>query len=134
MTLIMRAMEKIFQFTPGPNGPERNEEKEGERPAVSLRSQHLHIAAGVAGNAFGEAQQVYAVYYANLGMLLLAPDSDQMFRQAHDCSMIMLKTVNPAGDRSLSLQEIIIDHDLDDTDRRLDYTAAPGLRMLQVKL
>ncbi|HMQ47157.1 MAG TPA: hypothetical protein PKA00_06590 [Saprospiraceae bacterium] len=100
---------------------------------VQLRKKHLWIAADVATNAFNEEQQVYAVYYPKMGMLLLAPMSDSLFKQAHECLMLMLKDRNLQGDKSLSLQEIIIDNDLDDTDRPLAYTAVPGLRMLQVK-
>lgn len=101
---------------------------------VCLKRQHLWIAAEVAENAFGGERQIYAVYYANMGSLLLAPMSDSLFKQAHECSLIMLKDRSLKGDKSMSLQEIIIDHELDGTDRALPFTGAPGLRMLQVKL
>ncbi len=120
-------MERIFpsSFQPAPptqHGP------------VSLRRQHLVMEAEVAKNAFGDERQVYAVYYDNLGMLLLAPMSDEMFKQAHECSLLMLKDRNMAGDRSLSLQEFFLDHELDTSDRDLSFTSAPGLKMLQVQL
>ena len=101
---------------------------------VQLRRQHLILEASVAQNAFGDERQVYAVYYDNLGMLILAPMSDDMFKQAHECALLMLKDKNLKGDKSISLQEIIIDNELDDTDRELVFMGAPGLKMLQVKL
>lgn len=105
-----------------------------EAAKVQLKRQHLYLDADVAANAFGSERQVYAVYYDNIGMLLLAPMSDATFKQAHECALIMLKDRNLKGDKSLSLQEIIIDHDLDASDRPLPFTSAPGLKMLQVKL
>ena len=101
---------------------------------VFLKRQHLCIEQSIAANAFGGERQVYAVYYDNLGMLLLAPMSDTMFKQAHECSLVMLKDKNLKGDKSLSLQEIIIDNDLPPEDRPLPYNSAPGLKMLQVNL
>lgn len=101
---------------------------------VSLRRQHLILAAEIAQNAFGKERQVYAVYYDNLGMLLLAPMSDELFKQAHECSLLMLKDRSIAGDKSISLQELFLDHEIDHQDRALTYTSAPGLKMLQVQL
>lgn len=109
-------------------------ETQTDQAAVSLRRQHLLLSAAIAEQAFGPDRQVYTVYYPNLKMLLLAPMSDELFKQAHDCSLIMLKDRNLNGDKSISLQEIIIDHDLDGSDRALPFTGAPGLRMLQVQL
>lgn len=44
----------------------------------------------------------------------------------------MLKTRNLQGDKSISLQELIIDHDLDESDRDLVFTHQEGMQMLQV--
>lgn len=125
-------MEKIYQFIPGQMPEPRNEATLFGK--VQLKNNHLWLAGEVAEQAFGEVQQVYAVYYANLKMLLLAPMTDDLFKQAHECSMLFLKTRSVQGDKSLSLEEIIIDNDLDDSDRDLEYVGAPGLQMLQVRL
>jgi hypothetical protein len=45
-----------------------------------------------------------------------------------------LKSRNLQGDKTISLQEIIIDNDLDDTERDLVYMHQPGVRMLHVSL
>ena len=125
-------MDKIFRV-PSP-AAEATSPADTAETYVRLRRQHLWISADLAKEAFGGERQIYAVYYDNLGSLLLAPMSDTMFKQAHECALVMLKDRNLAGDKSLSMQEIIIDNELDDSDRELDYTAAPGLQMLQVKL
>lgn len=101
---------------------------------VRLQGEHLWLAAEVADAAFSDERQVYAVYYPNLKTLLLAPISDSMFKQAHEVSMLFVKIRNQQGDRTISMQEIILDHDLDRSDRDLEYTLVPGLGILQVKI
>lgn len=101
---------------------------------VRLHRQHLWLSASVAGNAFADGRQVYVVYYPKRKSLLLAPMKDDAFKQLHECALVMLKDRNLAGDKSLSLQEIIIDNDLDESDRPLAFSGAPGLQMLQVNL
>lgn len=101
---------------------------------VRLQGEHLWLAAEVADGAFGNERQVYAVYYPNLKTLLLAPMSDLTFKQAHEVAMLFVKIRNQQGDRTISMQEIILDHDLDRSDRDLEFTLVPGLGILQVKL
>lgn len=124
-------MEKLFRVPPAADSPVGEALPKG---TVRLQNRHLVIDAATAENAFGDEIQVYTVYYANLGALLLAPMSDETFRQAHDCALVMLKLRNARGDKSLSLEEILIDNDLAATDRELVANGAPGLRMLQVML
>ena len=100
---------------------------------VRLR-QHLWLSASIAENAFANERQVYVVYYPKRKSLLLAPMADNAFKQLHECALVMLNDRNLAGDKSLSLQEIIFDNDLDATDRPLAFTGAPVLQMLQVTL
>ncbi|MEL6140290.1 MAG: hypothetical protein AAFU67_01565 [Bacteroidota bacterium] len=125
-------MEKIFQVPAGQEG--KSSQQVLAEGTVLLKNRHLVISAEVADNAFGDEIQVYVVYYAQSGMLIMAPMSDITFKQAHDCSLVMLKTRNLRGDRSLSMEEILIDNDLDKTDRNLQANGAPGLKMLQVFL
>ncbi len=123
-------MEKVFHF----NHLRSKKPATGEEsPQVRLKRGHLWMPAKVAEEAFGQDRQVYAVYYPAKQSLLLAPHSDKDFGQLHKCSLLMLKDRSLAGDKSISLQEIIIDHELSDQDRDLDYNGGPGLP-LQVKL
>ncbi len=101
---------------------------------VKLRTQHLWISSDIAASAFGEAAQVYAVYYPQQRALLLAPMGDDIFPTIHKAALQMLKSRNLEGDKTISLQEIIIDHDIDDTERDLTYMHQPGVQMLHVSL
>lgn len=125
-------MEKIFAKDRMAGLADVQPSLDGEQ--VRLHRQHLWLSATVAQNAFGNERQVYIVYYAKRGSLLLAPMSDTGFKQLHECALVMLKDRNLAGDKSLSLQEIIIDNDIEQADRPLAFTASPGLQMLQITL
>lgn len=126
-------MEKIFRV-PSDKQPGQSDSAPLAPGQVYLKNRHLIIEGTTAENVFGSEIQVYQVYYPQPGMLILAPMSDTTFRQAHECSLVMLKTKNIRGDKSLSLEEIIIDNDLNNEDRELVANGAPGLKMLQVML
>lgn len=101
---------------------------------IKLRTQHLWISGDIAGTVFGDLDKVYTVYYPQLHALLLAPMDDEIFPTIHKGDLQMLKTRNLEGDKTISLQEIIIDHDLDDSDRDLVFMHQPGVRILHVTL
>lgn len=101
---------------------------------VKLKNGHLQIDGHLADQTIGSGRQVYAVYYHNIKAILLAPDTDETFRVAHDVIMLFVKVKNSLGDRSISIQEYLADHPIDDTDRDLAYMSAPGLPMLHVSL
>lgn len=101
---------------------------------VQLRTRHLLISGDIANDVFGDATQVYTVYYPQQHSLLLAPMDDEIFTSVHKARLQMLKSRNLSGDKSISLQEIIIDHEIDDTDRDLVYLHQPGMRILKITL
>ncbi len=123
-------MEKIFKFenlSPSPVDP-----MSGSK--IKLRNGHLWIAADLAAQVFGKARQAYAVYYENLQAILLAPEGDETFRQAHEVVMLFIKTKNSQGDKSISIQEFMADHPIRSDDRDLVYLSAPGLSMIHISI
>lgn len=101
---------------------------------VKLRNGHIWMDADLAAQVFGTASQAYAVYYENLKAVLMAPEGDETFRAAHEVAMLFIKTKNSHGDKSISIQEFMADHDIRDDDRDLTYLAAPGLSMIHISL
>ena len=122
-------MEKIFHVD-----QLQTAELETNEAEVYLKRQHLCLSANLAAAALNNERQVYVVYYPQQGSLLLAPMSDTNFKQLHKCALAMLKDKNLKGDKSLSLQEVIIDNDLPAEDRALPYAHTPGFSLLQVNL
>ena len=53
---------------------------------------------------------------------------------AHEVVMLFVKTKNSHGDKSISIQEFMADHDIRADDRDLTYLAAAGLSMIHISL
>ncbi len=101
---------------------------------VRLKSSHLLIDHEVATEIFGDDQNVHVVYYPERHTLMVAPKSDELFKKLHKANQHMLKARNLKGDKTIALHEMLIDHDLDDTDRDLAYDTQTDLSILNVKL
>ena len=80
---------------------------------------------------FGEQLNAYLVYYPDRQTLMVAPASDELFKQLHKVSQHMLKGRNMKGDKTIALHEILIDHQLDDIDRDLDFEWKAGMGILK---
>ncbi|MEM1318878.1 MAG: hypothetical protein AAGG75_01410 [Bacteroidota bacterium] len=118
--------------------PNRLKEELGRPSAgkseLRLKSAHLLIGHQLVQQALGAADNVYMVYYPDRGSLLIAPVSDELFKNLHKASQHMLKSRNLNGDKSIAIHEILIDHQLDRTDRDLEYELEKGLGILKVNL
>jgi hypothetical protein len=88
---------------------------------ILLLNRHLIIPAVMAAGFVGEASHVNMVYYPGRNTLMLAPATDELFKSLHKTTMQMLKNKNLAGDKSISLEEMLIDNELDDRDRELGF-------------
>ncbi|MFD2935157.1 hypothetical protein [Spirosoma flavum] len=89
--------------------------------AVYLKNSYLLIEASVAQVAFGDDPQVNVVYYLDRKTLLVAGKSKSFFETMHKTSRVLLKDRNLLGDKSVNIRELLIDNDLNDTDRDLIY-------------
>ena len=101
---------------------------------VGIKSSHLYIPASVAALVFGKESRAYLIYRPEQKALLLAPASSQWFHKLHQPSQHMLKARNAQGDKTIALHETLIDHDLDDTDRPLDYVIQEKTGILKISL
>lgn len=98
---------------------------------VHLKNSHLWIDSSIA-KIFGDTAQVYAVYYPQKKSLLLAPMTDEFFPKLHKAALQMLKTRNLEGDKTMSMQGFIIDNEIDDSDRELEFSYTEGVGLLNV--
>ncbi|AQG78928.1 hypothetical protein [Spirosoma montaniterrae] len=86
-----------------------------------LKNSNLLIEAALARDAFGNDAQVSLVYYPDRNALLVAGKSKAFFEKLHETHWVILKERNLLGDKLVSIRDILLDHDLDDTDRPLLY-------------
>jgi hypothetical protein len=101
---------------------------------IKLKTSHLYIDSDLAAAAFGDTAQVYAVYYKAKNSLLLAPMNDEFFPKLHKAGLLMLKSRNLQGDKTIAMHEILIDNDINDENRDLEYQYTEGVELLNVKL
>ncbi|WP_375448046.1 hypothetical protein [uncultured Fibrella sp.] len=88
---------------------------------IRLKNSYLLVEVAVAGVAFGSDLQVSVVYYPDRQTLLVAGKSKGFFEKLHKTSWLLLKDRNLLGDKSVNIRELLIDNDIDDTDRDLPY-------------
>ncbi|MEZ4931339.1 MAG: hypothetical protein R2788_04305 [Saprospiraceae bacterium] len=101
---------------------------------IRLQSSHLLIDREIASQVFKNDHNVYVVYYPKNNSLLIAPISDELFKKLHKANQHMLKDRNLKGDKSIALHELLIDNQLDDSDRSLEFKVESALGILNIKI
>lgn len=121
-------------FIPPNRLKDKFEQTEQVHSAVRLKSSHLLVDRKIVAAIFGADQNVNMVYYPDRHALMIAPKSDDLFKQLHKTKQHLLKDRNTLGDKTISLRELLIDNELDPTDRDLEYEYQAALKVLTVKL
>ncbi|MFN4144686.1 MAG: hypothetical protein ACK4GN_02600 [Runella sp.] len=88
---------------------------------MKLQNGHIIIPKQIYATVLENETQVNWVFYAERGQLLIAGKSKTFFEKMHATKWASLKDKNINGDKALYVREILIDFDLDDTDRPLSY-------------
>jgi len=101
---------------------------------VYLEAAHICIKENIAEKIFGLESIVLSVFYAKNNTFLVAPAGEELFKTIHKASQQMLKTKNAAGDKSISIQELLLDNEIDENDRNLEFVIEEALHILKVKL
>ena len=99
---------------------------------IKLSNGHIVIEKEIVEKFFEDTMQVCWVYYAQRNTLLIASFNDALFKSLHKTSMSMLKHKNGKGDRSFSVQEVLLDNDLNNEDRELHYLAEDSMKILTI--
>lgn len=87
-----------------------------------LKNGHIIIPSALAEAPLNNERHVAYVYYPERKQLLVTAKSKGFLEKLHSASWNTLKDKNAGGDKALFVREIMIEHDLDDTDRELSYT------------
>lgn len=101
---------------------------------VYLEASHICIKKNIVDKIFGDDAVVLSVYYDKDNSFMVAPASEELFRTIHKASQQMLKMKNANGDKSISIQELILDNDIDETNRDLQFTKEEALHILKISL
>ena len=101
---------------------------------VYLEAAHICIRKSIAEKIFGTDAVVLTVFYAKDNTFMAAPAGEELFKTIHKASQQMLKMKNTFGDRSISVMELLLDNDIDETDRNLEFITEEALHIVKVKL
>ncbi|MCX8472447.1 MAG: hypothetical protein ORN85_02230 [Sediminibacterium sp.] len=99
---------------------------------ITLKNRHIIIDKKIVEKLFAQAAQVCWVYYAVKNTLLIASQHDDLFKSLHKTAMSMLKFKNSMGDRSISIEELLLDNDIDGSERPLNYMADETMKILTI--
>lgn len=101
---------------------------------VYVEALHICIKKNIAEKIFGSETVVLTVFYSKDNSFMMAPASEDLFKNLHKANQQMLKSKNTAGDKSISIQELALDNDFSKQDRNLEFILEEALHILKVKL
>ena len=101
---------------------------------IVLRSSHLYLKKEIAQSFFGEESLAYISYSKEQNKLFLSPVKSQWFTKLFRAYQILLKNRDMRGDKTLAIHEIIIDNELDYSDRTLKYEIIEKTQLIKIAL
>ena len=101
---------------------------------VTLKSSHVYFDASLVDLIFDNIHYAYVTYVAEQKKLLITPVSSQWFVKMHEPTQFLLKSRNLKGDKTLAIREILIDNDLDASDRVLQYEVVKKTNLIKIDM
>ncbi len=101
---------------------------------VSLQNGHIVVSKNLVDQVLDNCDRAGWVYYANRNIMMLASSADDLFKSIHQSKISLFKHRNEQGDRSLSIQELLLDHEIDGKNRELKFRADEILKVLTIYL
>ena len=105
-----------------------------EEDKVVLKSSHIYLNAELVERIFQSIHYAYVTYLAEQKKILITPVSSQWFVKMHKPTQFLLKSKNLKGDRTLAIREILIDNDIDTTDRILQYEIVEKTSLIKISM
>ncbi|MEM6297104.1 MAG: hypothetical protein AAF740_00270 [Bacteroidota bacterium] len=101
---------------------------------IALKASHIQLDNSIVSKIFENIHYAYVVYLASDRRLLITPVSSQWFVKMHKPAQFLLKDKNLKGDKAIAIGEILIDNDLDPTDRTLEYEVVEKTNLIKIIL
>lgn len=99
---------------------------------VLFKNAHIILNKELVAELFASESYVQVIYYESNKTLMIARDSDDMFRSFHKAKRELLKDKNMHGDKSVNIREMVIDYELDETERSLSCFPDKSMHVLNV--
>ena len=101
---------------------------------VGLKSSHLIIPAEISSQVLEGCSSVYVTYKEELKSILVSSKENAWFPKMHKSLEFIVKSKDLLGTKSVAIREILIDHDIDDTDRVLQCSINKERNFLKIEL
>jgi len=102
---------------------------------VALKSSHIYIDSELVQTLFETIHYAYVEYVAERNTLMITPVSSQWFIKMYEKpTQFLLKDRNLKGDKTLSIREILIDNNIDDSNRDLEFEVIEKTKLIKVKM
>jgi len=108
-------------------------QQEKDLGKIFLKNNHLIIANEIVESLFSNVHHVYVSFKPDVKRLFIVPNTDEVFRKLHDPAQQMLKDLPQKNSKSIALHEVLIDNDLADIDRALEYEIREKKQMLVIQ-
>lgn len=101
---------------------------------IILKSSHIYLHHQLVQSIFGTVDFAYVTYVGEQAKILITPVTSQWFVKMYKPTQFLLKSRNLKGDKTLAIREILIDNDLDMSDRDLAYEIIEKTNLIKVHI
>ena len=108
--------------------------KSASNQEVYMESNHICLSGEVMGKMGKDIQNVFLVFQPETSTLLLSPVSNTFFPKLYSATQHLLKDKNLQGTKSLAIHELLIDHEVPNQNRELQYEVLNKHKLLKIYL
>ena len=101
---------------------------------VALKSSHLCIDAELARHLSIKGPYILLSYQNDIKRLLLAPVDNKWFTKIHKADQYFLKMRNQQGDYATAIHGLLMDYEINSTDRNLDFEINSDTKFVKIDL
>ena len=101
---------------------------------VTLKSSHICIDAELAQRLSIAGPYILLSYQNEAKRLLLAPVDNTWFNKIHKADQYFLKMRNQKGDYATAIHALLMDYEINTTDRELDFEINEATKFLKINL
>jgi len=102
---------------------------------ITLKSSHIYLDSEIVKSIFDTIHYAYVEFVSERNTLMITPVSSQWFIKLYEKpTQFLLKDRNLKGDKTLNIREILIDNDISDSNRDLDYELIEKTKLIKVKM
>ena len=92
------------------------------------------MSSTLASTLFKQDNLAFMTFQESTKQLLVAPVTSTWFTKMHEAKQCLLKDKNMHGDKSIAPHALIIDHELDETDRELEFELNEQVGWIKINL